>query len=969
MPSQLDTVEVNAGMKSAFEIEEVHLQFQLKSTICTLLVRNNYVYLILKSGLIYQINLDSPEHVSTIQIKLKANVEILNAWLDSNRYHLIIRSSKNEYYYVNHTSNTYLTLSKLKNLNINSILFFEHCMTKYYTGPLLISTSNSLILEYVIDNNKETLLKTVINNKYNIKYVTNTLLSKVPNLLTYSINIFTFDNKLLTFKSKIPTEPSPNVSCLQSLGSSYPSTTSTENVLNISTIDQTIGYIIKTSTSDYALKLFNLSKYSKISTLLLKDKIKSFILTGYYILLLTADNKVKIYNQIDLQLVETLSLNSIDPKLKGFSYDSISRTFWLYADNHIYELIVDFENSGIIKTMLENNMYDNAISLISPKNKQKYNYILKKKAYHLLEKHEYKNAVDVFLQTDEPFDKVALEIFNVTDKSILRRYLSAKLESFSNSFKAQKTLLSSWIVESYVEELNSMENKLININTDKLNSMLENGKKKNENELNYEFKELQTKFHGFLSKNINNFDKQTIYQIITSHNRSDDLLYFANLVKDFHFVLKYYITLQKWDEALKVLTLQQNPTLVYQASSVLLVNHPVKTVDVWIRLIDDLDPLKLMTALLTYNRTVAFPNTINPENNQALRLLKFLIYEKQIQNKLIHNTFFSTLITYPNIENENMILKHLELYQTGRKRYFGNFDKVEVSFDYDFILRLCFKFNKIQSAIYLYSTMGKNEEAVNLALKNDLIESAILVADKPTGFEDNERKHLWLRISKKLINKVIVDRQFITQNKDLFFKNIDVDVEENEQIYILLQYLTKKCDLITIKDLLPLFPDFIVIDNFKDSLVESLQKLSLEMTKKSIEMDSTLKESENLNLQIKNFEAKNFQIINPSESCEICHSILTIRKFIVFPCSHAFHQDCLVQQILESNNYKTKNSIYKLQKQIIMNSKNPKVLNVLKDDIAELLSKSCCLCSEIKINEIDDPLIKAGDKEKNEWEM
>lgn len=426
-----------------------------------------------------------------------------------------------------------------------------------------------------------------------------------------------------------------------------------------------------------------------------------------------------------------------------------------------------------------------------------------------------------------------------------------------------------------------------------------------------------------------------------------------------------------WDQALNVLANQQDPELVYKCATVLLVNHPVKTIDTWIRLIDDLNELKLIPSLLTYNKTVAFPQQITPEHNQSLRFLKFLLFEKNVSNKIIHNTFFSILITYPNIQNENIILKQLESYQTLRKKKFRKYEKGVPYFDYDYIIRLSFKFNKIQSAIFIYSILGKDEEAIALALDNDLIDAAILVADKPSEKDDNQRKQLWLKISEKLISKVVTNKDYVKQNWKMFYDDrVRTAEEENDDpVYTLIKFLTEKCDDLTIKDLLPLFPDFIVIDNFKESLIESLKKLSLEMNRTSFEMDTILKESDKINQKIKNFQTTNFQIIEPFESCQLCHKILAIRKFIVFPCSHAFHQDCLVKNILESNDYKAKNSIYKLQKRILMNNKNPSIIEDLKIEIDQLLSKSCCLCSDLKINELDEPLVKSGDKERDEWDI
>ncbi|GAV27207.1 hypothetical protein PMKS-000671 [Pichia membranifaciens] len=984
MPLKLDTVEVNAKNEAAFDFEEVQLQFQLESEICKLLVRNNHVNLILKTGAVHIINLDDPEVVIDIQLPLGKDHKLKNAWIDSHGYHLILQSTKNEYYYINNSSSTYHVLNKLKNLNVTSISFFDECVKKDTTGHLLVSTANSLLLEYAISSNKEVFLRTILKNKNCLTHILNTAIAQESGIASYSINLFTVENSILNVKVKIPLEPSNNVSVFQSLAKIEPLIIKQSGISNISSDLKHIAYSESSSAGSKVLitgaEIKNRKSFNPSSIVLEHLQINTFVLTGYFILVLTANNHLEIYNQLSLQHLTSISLSYLDQKMQGISFDRLAKTFWLYSDRHVYELIVNFQESGIFTTMIQKHMFDDALSLLpndkSAETFRRQNYILKKKGYYLLQKQNYKEAVQILAQTDESFDKVALKLFDLADKAILRYYLTIKLRSLPNRMKSQKKILSSWIVEIFIEQLNALENKLLN--SHKKNTIVDenqtngafNGSNKN-GEVSFKSDSLRNELYSFFSDNLNSFDKETIYQIIILHNRKKDLLHFAKLINDYHFVLKYYINLQMWDESLNILASQQDPELVYKCATVLLVNHPVKTIDTWVRLIDDLNELKLIPSLLTYNKTVAFPQQISPEHNQSLRFLKFLIYEKNVSNRIVHNTFFSILITYPNTHNENIILKQLESYQSFRKKKFRKFEKGETFFDYDFILRLSFKFQKIQSAIFIYSILGKDEEAVDLALDNDLIDAAILVADKPNEKDEYKRKELWLKISEKLISKVVINKDYIKQHQKMFYDDrVPTAAEENEDpIYVLLRFLTEKCDDLEIKDLLPLFPDFIVIDNFKESLIESLKKLSLEMNKAAVEMDNTLNESDKINQKIKDFQTSNFQIIEPFESCQLCHKILAIRKFIVFPCSHAFHQDCLVKNILESNDYKAKNSIYKIQKKILMNNKNPSVIEDLKVEIDHLLSKSCCLCSDMKINELDEPLIKSGDMERDGWDI
>jgi len=87
----------------------------------------------------------------------------------------------------------------------------------------------------------------------------------------------------------------------------------------------------------------------------------------------------------------------------------------------------------------------------------------------------------------------------------------------------------------------------------------------------------------------------------------------------------------------------------------------------------------------------------------------------------------------------------------------------------------------------LCSKMGMYEEAVDLALKVD-IELARQNANMPE--DDIElRKKLWLRIARHV-------------------------VEEEKNIKKAMNVL-KDCDLLKIEDILPFFPDFVLIDDFK----------------------------------------------------------------------------------------------------------------------------------------------------------
>ncbi|ODV86934.1 hypothetical protein CANARDRAFT_195421 [[Candida] arabinofermentans NRRL YB-2248] len=935
-----------------FSLEEVQLQFQIQTQITKLLVKNNMLYLMLVNGLIYRIDLDNPEKVDKVQIDLNHST-VTNAYLDPNGYHLIVQTSNAEYYYLNIESTSCKQLTKLKNTPVVFMLFQESMISKTSTGPILIATLTGLIFELNIDNAKERLFKQVWKSRDSILGLCGVKLDESKD--EFQLLVALSNNKLLQFKYDLPKISSSSSSMFTSFFKKDPLNFSFNSLISFTKNLSVFAFLdINEDDSVYQLVYGNSNFRNKNDLQYLKldpkyaMNTKSLLLTRYHILLLLNTDELIIYNQLNGEEVSRQSVPVPENESANISGDYLAETYWLHSSYQVYELVVNNENSDIWKIMTEKSMFDEALTLLSQSPGSyavQQDMILIAKGNHLLKTGKYEEAAKVLGKTSESFENTALQLMELKNDTSLRSYLMTKLNHLPKSFSMQRTMISSWLVESYIEKLNGLDNQL-------LDKSIADCKK-----------EVLESFHQFLNEYKDLLDKETTYQIIISHNRKEELLYYSNLISDYEFVLSYYLNLQEWDKALHVLTLQQKPILIYKCSTALLINYPVKTIDTWIRLVDELDFKKLLPSILTYNKSVSKLGAVLPEHNQGIRFLKFLIKEKQVKDRIVHNTLLSILITYPNLPNENLILKYLENQQTS-KNLFGTKNKnFDILFDTDFILRLCFKHKKIQSAIYIYSMLENYTDAINLALDNELIEVAILVADKPVDPSSMERKMLWIKISEKLIQKVIMNNKFLEQHQRLLELNF------NDKIKNLLKFLMNKCDLLTMKDLLPLFPDFIVIDNFKEEIVKSLEHLSLEMNKLSNEMTASINQSEKINKQITDFHDDHFQIIEPKESCLLCNKILIIRKFIIFPCLHSFHQDCLVKDILDSNDYKFKNAIYKLQKKIMLNKGNKDLILELRTEIDELLSTKCCLCSDIKINSIDEPLVKGDDKEQNAWDL
>lgn len=102
--------------------------------------------------------------------------------------------------------------------------------------------------------------------------------------------------------------------------------------------------------------------------------------------------------------------------------------------------------------------------------------------------------------------------------------------------------------------------------------------------------------------------------------------------------------------------------------------------------------------------------------------------------------------------------------------------------------------------------------------------------------------------------------------------------------------------LVKIEDILPFFPDFVVIDDFKEEICNALEGYSAHIEALKADMDEATKSAEAIKNDIKNLQNR-FVTLEASEKCSICGLNLLTRQFYVFPCQHCFHADCLIGQV------------------------------------------------------------------------
>lgn len=187
-------------------------------------------------------------------------------------------------------------------------------------------------------------------------------------------------------------------------------------------------------------------------------------------------------------------------------------------------------------------------------------------------------------------------------------------------------------------------------------------------------------------------------------------------------------------------------------------------------------------------------------------------------------------------------------------------------YDLDYALRLCKQAGRTQPCVHIYSKMGLYECSVDLALEKGDLELAKINADMPDD-DDQLRKKLWLKIAKYV-------------------------VQDKQDIKMAMRFL-ENTELLKIEDILPFFPDFVVIDDFKDEICTALEGYAAHIDALKGEMDEATRNADAIKQDIAAL-SKRFVTIDALEKCSVCSNALFTRQFYVFPCQHTFHADCLI---------------------------------------------------------------------------
>lgn len=959
-----------------YDVQKVQLRFDISADFVAAQVANNVLVLALSTGRILRFDLDNAEDIDDIDLpKRPAEIGVIRRlFLDPSASHLIISTTLGENYYLHTQSRQPKALGRLKGVQLDSVAWSPSQPTAS-TREILLGAADGTVYETYIEPSTEFYRsqERYVKNVYNTQdgAVIGIYADVLPDRPETRRVLIATQHKLLHFSgrtgrqghegsgsvySKMFEGETPAVHEVEG-GGVHPTSLvvspdppdASPSTLDAHGVERTYAWLcaqgvfngkLIATASDPAIlgsqllresKLLPTSKLPPVQTAGGRNRnrqppISSILLTQFHILTLV-EGRVTAINRLDESIVYNQQVLEAGESALGLFSDRQKNTYWLFTTREIYEIVVTDEARDVWRILLKQGQYETAQRYA--KTFEQKDIVASMTGDHLFSQNKFAEAAAVLGKSSKAFEDVALRFIDKGEQDALRKYLSVKLSTFKKGSTMQRIMLASWLVELFMAKLNQLDD---SISTKAV--LLTDGPGTTASNIQQHLPLVRQEFQEFCVRYKADLDKKTVYEIIGSHGREEELLFFANTVEDYNYVISYWVQRERWMEAMAVLKKQTSAEMFYRYSTVLMSHVSTDLIEVLMRQ-SALDVKKLIPALLNYNKTVG--ETVPLAQNQAVRYLLFCINHGHSTETAVHNTLISLYASYPTKE-EKELLSYLKTQA----------DSHEQNYNADFALRLCIAHKRVQSCVHIYCTMQQYSSAVDLALKYDEVELAATVADSSAN-DDVLRKKLWLKVAKKVISQT---------------KGIKAAIE-----------FLKRCgDLLRIEDLIPFFPDFVIIDDFKEEICAALEEYSRQIEDLKQEMDESASTAQHIKDDIKALDER-YAIVEPGERCWKCRLPLLMRQFFVFPCQHAFHADCLGEMVMGMDGIgrgiagvgKTKR-IRELQREIGRGVALGKRREGMVRELDGLVAGACVLCSEMAVKLVSEPFVTDAD-DKREWEI
>lgn len=654
-----------------------------------------------------------------------------------------------------------------------------------------------------------------------------------------------------------------------------------------------------------------------------KDKdthIVDSCLTNYHILNIADNNKLHVINQfnfedeINIEVEHTLSTDMY-LEVDYISHD-LTPTYWLYDTmNNVFEIIIQDETVDVVDDLLRLNKYAELLKFDLSEDKrqsiyeQYFDYLLKENAdMDTLIKVGSKIKKNFTLRMNQIIKVVSK--FNYDEASIMKvvTFLKLRMINFHEAMTENQIQLLLSMVIVFLVQLppNTVNDKVL---------------------------------REFLVQNVDLLDKQMTKQLLSKSE--GNLIFFMKLSKDYKSLIEHYIIQNNnFIDAVKVINVYcADDGIIYDTAAILLQNCPEEIVKAWVKLITNkdvtIDIRKLLPIFLDYYHKI------------------YLFYDHSGSIRKLPNYCLWFLLWYHSaMEKSNRDVNDLIVYMMLNDKFEFDVDKIVSFIDSNwncldrFILlsvatNVASRSQKqcIHVLIYVMNKMKMYTESVKLALGEGLLDTA---RDVINSIDDEYLDTKDLKENKKLKRKLwllIVEHTLTNSYKN----NLNLRPIINDLI-------RESNDVINISDVFPIIEKMkLTVAIIKDEFIASLKNQNKELVETNNEIKSLVRLRQKILKDIDYLNNNLTHEVSDKDVCSSCHDNLVLkRKFYCFPCCHKLHVNCAMDLILKGGDFGLKNQI-----QNLMFKKEPKWL----DKLNLLLAKKCPLCTDININNVDEPFV------------
>lgn len=602
----------------------------------------------------------------------------------------------------------------------------------------------------------------------------------------------------------------------------------------------------------------------------------SLAMTEHHILLLYSTRLVAM-NSITGDVEGTIKLPLGGASTFAFTDPATSVPYAANAEN-LLQIVVTNEDANMWRVYCDQNDYDQAITACKSDLQRQFVYTAR--AERALKLKRFDEAATAFANAGiaHAIETIAKTFVDLNAKDALYAYMEGRLRGLPQDDAARRLIIAMWLLEEYV--------KIASFSRNEANDF---------------------KVREFLRENFESLDEREALRILSEAGRIDDEIYFAELCGDYDRVLDHFMQI---GDARKTLEIAASPKVprstLNRVLPTLIKALPKDSIDFMLSRPKTDDDVKIIEALARDDASYAASETSESLAAYLTRYLESITAKPDGAARgdaTVHDLLLDVYIK--QLESSPTVVATLNKYIL---------DAVDEStnapyYDVHYAIRMCEKHGAHRSAVYAYCVSRDFDMAMHVALTTlqdvELAKTVTKKAAESKSDDPNEdeitQKKLWIEIAKWSIRKSgALDKAMASMDED----------EKRTAIRSALSFLNETNGALRVEDILPLLPDFTIIDDVKDLVLQSLteHRTEIEQLKEGLEEITAF--TQDVQDDIEEMEQKTIVISKDTKCFECGKPVVRLRlmetaddpnllaPFYVFPCEMAYHTECLLRRTL-----------------------------------------------------------------------